>query len=125
MNTIQTDVIIVLAILLLVAIADRIKYRKYYSSKDKMVVLRINNPDVRDRLNSEGLSLCQCAYYNTHKYLYTIEGDRICGFTEECTHLIEDAIKNHQEVIDCDIDTSKFVSEVKKLQQEYGTKEKE
>lgn len=93
MNTIQTDVIIVLAILLLVAIADRIKRRKYYSSKGKMVVLRINNPDVRDRLNSEGLSLCQCAYYNTHKYLYTIEGDRICGFTEECTHLIEDAIK--------------------------------
>lgn len=125
MNTIQTDVIIVLAILLLVAIADRIKYRKYYSSKGKMVVLRINNPDVRNRLNSEGLSLCQCAYYNTHKYLYTIEGDRICGFTEECTHLIEDAIKNHQEVIDCDIDTGKFVSEVKKLQQEYGTKEKE
>lgn len=125
MNTIQIDVIIVLAILLLVAIADRIKYRKYYSSKGKMVVLRINNPDVRDRLNSEGLSLCQCAYYNTHKYLYTIEGDHICGFTEECTHLIEDAIKNHQEVIDCDIDVSKFVNEVKKLQQEYETKEEE
>lgn len=125
MNTIQTDVIIVLAILLLVAIADRIKYRKYYSSKGKMVVLRINNPDVRDRLNSEGLSLCQCAYYNTHKYLYTIEGDRICGFTEECTHLIDDAIKNHQEVIDCDIDVSKFVNEVKKLQKEYETKEEE
>lgn len=127
MNTIQTDGIIVLAILWLVAIAiivaDRIKYRKYY--KGKMVVLRINNPDVRDRLNSEGLSLCQCAYYNTHKYLYTIEGDHICGFTEECTHLIEDAIKNHQEVIDCDIDVSKFVNEVKKLQQEYGTKEEE
>lgn len=125
MNTIQIDVIIVLAILLLVAIAHRIKYRKYYSSKGKMVVLRINNPDVRDRLNSEGLSLCQCAYYNTHKYLYTIEGDHICGFTEECTHLIEDAIKNHQEVIDCDIDVSKFVNEVKKLQQEYETKEEE
>ena len=125
MNTIQIDVIIVLAILLLVAIADRIKYRKYYSSKGKMVVLRIHNPDVRDRLNSEGLSLCQCAYYNTHKYLYTIEGDHICGFTEECTHLIEDAIKNHQEVIDCDIDVSKFVNEVKKLQKEYETKEEE
>nr|DAU39821.1 MAG TPA: hypothetical protein [Caudoviricetes sp.] len=128
MNTIQTDVIIVLSILLLVAIAiivaDRIKC-KYYSSKGKMVVLRVNNPDVRNRLNSEGLSLCQCAYYNTHKYLYTIEGDHICGFTEECTHLIEDAIKNHQEVIDCDIDVSKFVNEVKKLQQEYETKEKE
>ena len=129
MNTIQIDLIILLSILWLVAIAiivaDRIKYRKYYSSKDKMVVLRINNPDVRDRLNSEGLSLCQCAYYNTHKYLYTIECDRICGFTEECTHLIEDAIKNHQEVIDCDIDVSKFVSEVKKLQLEYETKEEE
>ena len=129
MNTIQIDVIIVLSILLLVAIAiifaDRIKYGKYYSSKCKMVVLRINNPDVRDRINSEGLSLCQCAYYNTHKYLYTIEGDRICGFTEECTHLIEDAIKNHQEVIDCDIDVGKFLSEVKKLQQEYETKEDE
>ena len=127
MNIIQIDVIIVLSILWLVAIAiivaDRIKYRKYYSSKDKMVILRINSPDVRDRINSEGLSLCQCAYYNTHKYLYTIEGDRICGFTEECTHLIEDAIKNHQEVIDCDIDVGKFVSEVKKLQQEYETKE--
>ena len=129
MNIIQIDVIILLAILWLVAIAiivaDRIKYRKYYSSKGKMVFLRINNPDVRDRLNSEGLFLCQCAYYNTHKYLYTIEGDRICGFTEECTHLIEDSIKNHQEVIDCDIDVSKFVSEVKKLQQEYKTKVEE
>ena len=129
MNIIQIDVIILLSILWLVAIAiivaDRIKYRKYYSSKGKMVFLRINNPDIRDRLNSEGLSLCQCAYYNTHKYLYTIEGDRICGFTEECTHLIEDSIKNHQEVIDCDIDVSKFVSEVKKLQQEYKTKVEE
>ena len=129
MNIIQIDVIILLAILWLVAIAiivaERIKYRKYYSSKGKMVVVRINNPDVRDRLNSEGWSLCQCAYYNTHKYLYTIEGDRICGFTEECTHLIEDAIKNHQEVIDCDIDVSKFVSEVKKLQLEYETKVEE
>ena len=127
MNTIQIDVIILLSILWLVAIAiivaDRIKYRKYYSLRCKMVVLRINNPDVRDSLNSEGLSLCQCAYYNTHKYLYTIEGDRICGFTEECTHLIEDAIKNHQEVIDCDIDVIKFVNEVKKLQKEYETKE--
>lgn len=129
MNTIQIDVIILLAILLLVDIAiivaDRIKYRKYYSSNGKMVVLRVNNSDVRGRLNSEGLTLCQCAYYNTHKYLYTIEGDRICGFTEECTHLIEDAIKNHQEVIDCDIDVSKFVNEVKKLQLEYETKEEE
>ena len=128
MNTIQTDDVIVRSILWLVTtiiVADRIKRRKYYSSKGKMVVLRINNPDVRDRLNSEGLSLCQCAYYNTHKYLYTIEGDRICGFTEECTHLIEDAIKNHQDVIDCDIDVSKFVNEVKKLQQEYETKEEE
>ncbi len=129
MNTIQTDVIILLAILLLVAIAiivaDHIKYYNYYSSKGKMVVLRINNSEVRGRLNSEGLTLCQCAYYNTHKYLYTIEGDRICGFTEECTHLIEDAVKNNQEVIDCDIDVSKFVSEVKKLQHEYGTKEEE
>ena len=75
MNTIQTDVIIVLAILWLVAIAiivaDLIKCRKDYSSKDKMVVLRINNPDVRDRLNSEGLSLCQCAYYNTHTSIST------------------------------------------------------
>ena len=71
MNIIQIDVIIVLSILWLVAIAiivaGRIKYSKYYSSKGKMVVIRINNPDVRDRLNSEGLSLCQCAYYNTHK----------------------------------------------------------
>lgn len=130
MNTIQIDIIIVLAILLLVDIAiivaDHIKYRKYYSSNGKMVVLRINNSEVRDRLNSEGLSLCQCAYYNTHTGIfYTIEGDHICGFTEESTHLIEDAIKNNQEVIDCDIDVSKFVNEVKKLQQEYETKEEE
>ncbi len=128
MNTFKIDVIIALSICVVaiaIIVADRIKYRKYYSSKGKMVVLRINNSEVRDRLNSEGLFLCQCAYYNTHKYLYTIEGDHICGFTEECTHLIEDAIKNHQEVIDCDIDVSKFVSEVKKLQQEYETKEEE
>lgn len=55
MNTIQTDDVIVRSILWLVTtiiVADRIKRRKYYSSKGKMVVLRINNPDVRDRLNS-------------------------------------------------------------------------
>lgn len=77
MNTSQIYFIIALAIMLLadiaIIIADRIKYRKYYSSKGKMVVLRINNSEVRGLLNSEGLTLCQCAYYNTHKYLYTIE----------------------------------------------------
>lgn len=47
MNTLQTDTAIVTAILWVVAIAvvayDRIKYRKYYTSKSKLVVLRANN----------------------------------------------------------------------------------
>ena len=51
MNTLQTDIAIVTAILWLLAIAviayDRIKYRKYYASKSKLVVLRINNAAVR------------------------------------------------------------------------------
>lgn len=72
-------------------------------------------------LSQNGIKLCQCAYYNTNRYLYTIEGDHICGFTESCTHLIEDAVKHHQEVIDCDINVNLFVSEIKKLQEDYGS----
>lgn len=124
MNTLQTDTAIVTAILWLLAIAviayDRIKYRKYCTSKSKLVVLRINNAAVREFLSQNGIKLCQCAYYNTNRYLYTIEGDHICGFTESCTHLIEDAIK-HQEVIDCDINVNLFVSEIKKLHEDYGS----
>lgn len=125
MNTLQTDIDIVTAILWLIAIAvvayDRIKYRKYYASKSKLVVLRINNAAVREVLSQNGIKLCQCAYYNTNRYLYTIDGDHICGFTESCTHLIEDAVKHHQEVIDCDINVNLFVSEIKKLQEDYGS----
>lgn len=125
MNTLQTDIAIVTAILWLLAIAviayDRIKYRKYYASKIKLVVLRINNAAVREFLSQNGIKLCQCAYYNTNRYLYTIDGDQICGFTESCTHLIEDAVKHHQEVIDCDINVNLFVSEIKKLQEDYGS----
>lgn len=86
MNTLQTDTAIVTAILWVVAIAvvayDRIKYRKYYTSKSKLVVLRTNNAAVREYLSQNGIKLCQCAYYNTNRYLYSIEGDHICGFTE-------------------------------------------
>lgn len=127
MNTSQTDIAIVTAILWLMAIVvvayDSIKYRKYYASKSKLVVLRINNAAVREVLSQNGIKLCQCAYYNTNRYLYTIEGDHICGFTESCTHLIEDAVKHHQEVIDCDINVNLFVSEIKKLQEDYGSED--
>ena len=123
MNTLQTDTAIVIAILWLVAIAvvayDRFKYRKYYASKSKLVVLRFNNNYVRKLLKDKGFNLCDCAYYNTNRYLFTTEGDRICGFTEDCVHLIEDAEKNKQEVVDCDININRFVYEIQKLQKEY------
>lgn len=125
MNVIQFDTMIVLAFLWIAAIAiivyDRIKYRKYYASKGKMIVLRMNNNYVRGILANVGIKLCQCAYYNTNNYLYTIDGERVCGFTEGCTHLIEDATKHHQEVIDCGININRFVYEIQKLQKEFGT----
>lgn len=69
MNTLQTDIAIVTAILWLMAIAvvayDRIKYHKYYASKSKLVVLRINNAAVREVLSQNGIKLCQCAYYKS------------------------------------------------------------
>lgn len=118
---------IVLAFLWIAAIAiivyDRIKYRKYYASQGKMIVLRMNNNYVRGILANKGINLCQCAYYNTNNYLYTIDGERVCGFTEGCTHLIEDATKHHQEVIDCGININRFVYEIQKLQKEFGVKE--
>lgn len=118
--------VITLAVLWLAAIAvvvyDRIKYNKYYSSQGKLIVLRFNDSAARKALEEQGFNLCQCAYFNTNRYLFTTEGDRICGFTEECTHLIEDALKHHQEVIVCD-NVGMFISEVKKLQQEYGINE--
>ena len=127
MNIIQFDTMIVLAFLWIAAIAiivyDRIKYRKYYASQGKMIVLRMNNNYVRGILANKGINLCQCAYYNTNNYLYTIDGERVCGFTEGCTHLIEDATKHHQEVIDCGININRFVYEIQKLQKEFGVKE--
>lgn len=127
MNVIQADTIIVLTILWIAAIAvivyDRIKYRKYYSSQGKMIVLRMNNEYARGILANKGINLCQCAYYNTNNYLYTIDGERVCGFTESCTHLTEDALKHHQEVVDCGININRFVYEIQKLQKEFGVKE--
>lgn len=107
-----------------VVVYDRIKYNKYYSSQGKLIVLRFNNSTARKALEEQGFNLCQCAYFNTNRYLFTTEGDRICGFTEECTHLIEDARKHHMKVIECD-NVGMFICEVKKLQQEYETKEEE
>lgn len=127
MNIIQTDTIIVLSILWIAAIAvivyDRIKYRKYYASQGKMIVLRMNNEYARGILANKGINLCQCSYYNTNNYLYTIDGERVCGFTEGCTHLIEDATKHHQEVVDCGININRFVYEIQKMQKEFGVKE--
>ena len=120
--------VVTLAVLWLAAIAvvvyDRIKYNKYYSSQGKLIVLRFNNSAARKALEEQGFNLCQCAYFNTNRYLFTTEGDRICGFTEECTHLIEDALKHHQEVIECD-NVGMFINEVNKLKQEYGINEEE
>ena len=89
MNIIQFDTMIGLAFIAII-VYDRIKYRKYYASQGKMIVLRMNNNYVRGILANKGINLCQCAYYNTNNYLYTIDGERVCGFTEGCTHLIED-----------------------------------
>lgn len=65
MNVIQTDTIIVLSVLWIAAIAvivyDRIKYRKYYASQGKMIVLRMNNEYARGILANKGINLCQCA----------------------------------------------------------------
>ena len=99
------------------AVYDSYKYRK--CKRSKLVVLRLNNNYVRKLLKDKGFNLCDCAYYNTNRYLFTTEGDRICGFTEDCVHLIEDAEKNQQEVVDCDININRFVYEIQKLQKEY------
>lgn len=97
-------------------------YKSRKCKQSKLVVLRLNNSYVRKLLTDKGFNLCDCAFYNTNRYLFTTEGDRICGFTEDCVHLIEDAEKNNQEVIDCDIIINRFVYEIQKLQMEYGTK---
>ena len=86
-------------------------------------MLRMNNAYTRGVLAQKGINLCQCAYYNTNNYLYPIDAERVCCFTEGCTHLIEDAIKHHQEVIDCGININRFVYEIEKLQKEFGTKD--
>ena len=106
---------------IVVILYDRIRYRKYYASQGKLIILRLNNPYVRRILEGNHFNLCECAYYNTHQYLFTIEGDRICGFTEDCTHLISDAAKHNQEVVDCGININRFVYEVQKAQKEYNT----
>lgn len=128
MNVIQTDTIVLLLILWGVAIAiiiyDRIKYRKYYASQGKLIVLRLNNAYIRQKLEAMGFNLCQCAYFDTNRYLYTIEGDRICGFTESCTHLISDAATHRQPIVDCGIDLNRFVYEIQKVKREYTTEDK-
>lgn len=112
------EIAIILALLwlavILVVIYDHNKFRKRLNNK--MVVLRLNNSYVRSILEANGFNLCQCAYYNTNRYLYTTtDAERICGFTEECVHLIEDAKKRHQLVIDCGIDIKLFVSVLQDL----------
>lgn len=58
MNVIQFDTIIVLAFLWIAAIAiivyDRIKYRKYYASQGKMIVLRMKQRLCKRHTSQQG-----------------------------------------------------------------------
>lgn len=96
-----------------VIIYDRIRHRKYYEQKGKFLFLRINNPDVRKQIREAGIKLCPCARDYSKIYLYTADGSIVCGFSENHQHLIADAAKNHQQMIDCGINVDKFIQEVK------------
>lgn len=92
---------------------------KAFKKGKKMVVLRWNNPKVRELLKEEGLNLCVCSYNFTNTYLYTEEdGALICGFNESSMHLMSDAAKSGMIVIDCGYSIGKFINEVEKLKKE-------
>lgn len=108
-----------LAAFLTIAV-DRYQSRKHrYTTY--LVVLRLNNEYVRNILQQSGIPLCWCAKLeDRNPYLFTTEGDKVCGFCEERNFLIASARINHQTVIDCGINTKLFISEVKKLQKLYS-----
>ena len=120
--------LIVSAMMFLLGIAvivyDRIKYHKYYEQKGTFVILRLNNVYVRKLIRGAGLNICPCTHDNALPYLYaTTEGDRICAFNEQHSHFIADASKRKQKIIDCGINTKKFILEVQKIMESYKTED--
>jgi len=95
---------------------DRYKYRGYYERGEKLVILRLNNEYVKNIIRGAGLNLCFCTDNLILPYLYYVtDGDRICAFREDRLHLIADAKKGKQEVVDCGIDVKKFIYEIQNL----------
>lgn len=95
---------------------DRHKYRKYYDRDEKLIVLRLNNEYVKNIIRGAGLNLCFCTNHLSLPFLYYVTGgDRICAFREDRLHLIADAKKRKQKVVDCGIDVKKFIYEIQKL----------
>lgn len=101
---------------IIILIYEDIKYRRTY--RHKFIVLRVNNEYVRNILEGNGLHLCNCAFYSTNRYLYVSRDSSIHGFSEDSTHLLEKAEKTNLEIIDCGVDTKRFIYEISKLKKE-------
>lgn len=114
-------------VLPLVVIAhDRAVYHRWYTKKPRMVFLRLNTQEVRDLLTKEGFELCWCCNEKGNIYLtVNSDGTIIHGIGNPCDnrmHLsakevlalhIHEARQLGQVIVDCGVDVSKFIKEVK------------
>lgn len=104
---------------------DKYKYRRWYARKPKLIFIRFNTKEVRDRLESAGLKLCKCASFDGNVWLSVDSDGVIHGMglpyegmedlspKEICAFDIQEAMDRGKLVVDCGTDINKFIKEAK------------
>lgn len=114
-----------LVLSLMVIAHDRAVYHRWYTKKPRFIFLRLNTQEVRDLLAEEGFELCWCCTEKGNIYLTVNSDGRIHGLGTLCDDKaylsakevlalhIHEARQLGQVIVDCGIDVSKFIKEVK------------
>lgn len=105
---------------------DKVKYRRWYARKAKLIFLRENTKGIRDKLEGEDIKLCKCASFDGNVWLsidsdgvihgmgLPYEGMEDLSPKEICAFDIQEARDRGKLIVDCGTDLKKFIKEVKR-----------
>lgn len=109
-----------------VLVYDKVKYHRWYARMPKLIYLRVNTKEVRDKLESDGIKLCKCASFDGNVWLFVDSDGVIHGMglpyegmddlspKEICAFDIQDARDKGKLIVDCGTDLKKFIKEIKR-----------
>lgn len=104
---------------------DKVKYRRWYARKPKLIFLRVNTKGIRDKLEEDDIKLCKCASFDGNVWLSVDSDGVVHGMglpydgmedlspKEICAFDIQEARDRGKLIVDCGTDIKKFIKEVK------------